>query len=92
MANTQSLEERVSEIRDAMEARLALRTIDDLVKSPKLERSRAARREAWASLAATASAHLQELDRLAAQSKRARKRAVEPAPEVSAEPPPPPQQ
>lgn len=83
MANQQSLEERVAEIRNAMEARMALRAIDDLTKSPKLERSRAARREAWASLVATASAHLAELDRLAGQSKRARKRETPSAPEAA---------
>lgn len=81
MSNSNNnLAERFDEIASAAAAEQQVRAIVTLAKSPKLERSRAARREAWGALLATAQAHLCELDRAAASTKRTKKRvAVESA-------------
>lgn len=72
--STNNLAERFDEIASAAAAEQQVRAIVALAKSPKLERSRSARREAWAALAETCHAHLAELDRIAGTAKRARKR------------------
>jgi len=70
-----SLQERCDEIAAATKAQQQVEVLLDLMKSPKLPQSRDARRDSWAALVATAQEHLSELDRLAAATKRVKKRA-----------------
>lgn len=72
--STNNLAERFDEIASAAAAEQQVRAIVALAKSPRLEKSRNARREAWEALRDTCCAHLNELDRIASSTKRTRKR------------------